>query len=93
MSAPEELFMGHRFFKPFANNMVSLQEVSGLEAKSMELVFSGGQNGVPQAMWEDDPRIGSVTAVEDDSKQKGRKQQHSNHSGQLIICQKSSCFW
>ena len=54
MSAPEELFMGHSFFKPFANNMVSLQESSGLEAKSMELVFSGGQNGAPQAMWEDD---------------------------------------
>ena len=53
-SAPEELFMGHSFFKPFANNMVSLQEANGLEAKSMELVFSGGSNGAPQAMWEDD---------------------------------------
>ena len=53
-SAPEELFMGHNFFKPFANNMVALQEANGLEAKSMELVFSGGQNGAPQAMWEDD---------------------------------------
>ena len=53
-SAPEELFMGHSFFKPFANNMVSLQEANGLEAKSMELVSSGGQNGAPQAMWEDD---------------------------------------
>ena len=46
--------MGHSFFKPFANNMVALQEANGLEAKSMELVFSGGQNGAPQAMWEDD---------------------------------------
>ena len=43
-----------QFFKPFANNMVALQEADGLEAKSMELVFSGGQNGAPQAMWEDD---------------------------------------
>ena len=34
-SAPEELFMGHSFFKPFANNMVALQEANGLEAKSM----------------------------------------------------------
>ena len=53
-SAPEELFMGHSFFKPFANNMVSVQEASGLDPKSMELVSSGGSNGAPQAMWEDD---------------------------------------
>ena len=53
-SAPEELFMGHSFFKPFANNMVAIQEASGLEPKSIELVFSGGENGAPQAMWEDD---------------------------------------
>lgn len=53
-SAPEELFMGHSFFKPFAQNMEDLQESQGYNPRSSELVFSGGQNGAPQALWEDD---------------------------------------
>jgi len=52
-SAPEELFIGHSFFKPFANNMESLQSSVGLDARSSEVVFSGGASGAPQALWED----------------------------------------
>ena len=52
-SAPEELFIGHSFFKYFASNMEPLQESAGLEPKSFEVVFSGGSSGAPQAFWED----------------------------------------
>ena len=55
-SAPEELFIGHSFFKPFANNMESLQQAAGLEARTYEVVFNGGENGAPQALWENDQK-------------------------------------
>ena len=55
-SAPEELFIGHSFFKPFANNMEPLQQAAGLEARTFEVVFSGGSNGAPQALWENDQK-------------------------------------
>ena len=55
-SAPEELFIGHSFFKPFANNMEPLQQAAGLEARTFEVVFSGGSNGAPQALWEHDQK-------------------------------------
>ena len=55
-SAPEELFIGHSFFKPFANNMESLQNSTGMEARTFEVVFNGGENGAPQALWENDQK-------------------------------------
>ena len=55
-SAPEELFIGHSFFKPFANNMEPLQQAAGLEARTFEVVFNGGSNGAPQALWENDQK-------------------------------------
>ena len=47
------LFVEHSFFKPFANNMVSLR-VQWIGGKIDGTCISGGQNGAPQAMWEDD---------------------------------------
>ena len=55
-SAPEELFIGHSFFKPFANNMEPLQQAAGLETRTSEVVFNGGANGAPQALWENDQK-------------------------------------
>ena len=55
-SAPEELFIGHSFFKPFANNMDPLQQAAGQEARTFEVVFNGGSNGAPQALWENDQK-------------------------------------
>lgn len=55
-SAPEELFMGHSFLTPFANNMERLQQAAGLEARSFEVVFHGGSNGAPQALWAHDQK-------------------------------------
>ena len=39
-SAPQELFIGHSFFKPFATNMTPLQQAAGLEERTLEVVFS-----------------------------------------------------
>ena len=55
-SAPEELFIGHSFFKPFAKNRESLQQAAGVEARTDEVVFNGGENGAPQALWENDQK-------------------------------------
>ncbi|MAA77649.1 MAG: hypothetical protein CL916_00190, partial [Deltaproteobacteria bacterium] len=55
-SSPEELFIGHSFFKPFANNMEPLQQSAGLDGRTFEVVFSGGSNGAPQALWENDKK-------------------------------------
>ena len=52
-SAPEELFIGHRFFKPFANNMAPLKAAAGQPSSTAQVVFSGGASGSPQALWED----------------------------------------
>lgn len=52
-SAPEELFIGHSFFKPFAENMAPLNSAAGLGDIDAEIVFSGGASGAPQALWED----------------------------------------
>ena len=52
-SAPQELFIGHSFFRPFAENMAPVKELAGMEAKDTEVVFSGGASGSPQALWED----------------------------------------
>lgn len=52
-SAPEELFIGHSFFKPFAENMAPLNSAAGLGEIDAEIVFSGGSSGAPQALWED----------------------------------------
>ena len=52
-SAPEELFIGHSFFKPFAENMGPLNMQAGRDDIDAEVVFSGGASGSPQALWED----------------------------------------
>ena len=52
-SAPDELFIGHSFFKPFAANMAPLKSAAGLEKNEIEVVFSGGASGAPLALWND----------------------------------------
>ena len=46
------LYAGHSFGMPFAQNLTKLAEFSGIEDHSQRIVFRGGENGVPQAMWE-----------------------------------------
>ena len=46
------LYAGHSFGIPFAQNLTKLTEFSGIEDHNQRIVFRGGENGVPQAMWE-----------------------------------------
>ena len=45
------LYAGHSFGMPFAQNLTKLAEFSGIEGHNQRIVFRGGENGVPQAMW------------------------------------------
>ena len=36
--------------------MEPLQQAAGLEARTFEVVFNGGSNGAPQALWENDQK-------------------------------------
>ena len=46
------LYAGHSFGIPFAQNLTKLAEFSGIEGHNQRIVFRGGENGAPQAMWE-----------------------------------------
>ena len=46
------LYAGHSFGMPFAQNLTKLAEFSGIEDHNQRIVFRGGENGSPQAMWE-----------------------------------------
>ena len=46
------LYAGHSFGIPFAQNLTKLAEFSGIEDHNQRIVFRGGENGSPQAMWE-----------------------------------------
>ena len=46
------LFIGHSFFRPFAEGMPFHTEQTGITAHSQHIVFSGGASGAPQALWE-----------------------------------------
>ena len=62
---PEELFIGHSFFKPFAANMAPLKAAAGLEENRIEIVFSGGASGSPLALWNDDDNYDAITGFLD----------------------------
>lgn len=47
------LYAGHSFGRPFAENMDEATRLAGIEGHEQRVVFRGGENGVPQAMWAD----------------------------------------
>ena len=47
------LYAGHSFGRPFAENLTQLTEFSGIKGHNQRIVMRGGENGAPQAMWED----------------------------------------
>jgi len=59
-TATGELFIGHSFFKPFAENMDSAISIAGLEPRSQHVVFSGGASGAPQALWENEEKKAEI---------------------------------
>jgi hypothetical protein len=59
------LFIGHSFFRPFADNMKPLSKQAGIEAHDQQVVFSGGANGAPQALWEDEEKRDKIQNILD----------------------------
>ena len=47
------LYAGHSFGRPFASNMDEATRLAGIEGHEQRVVFRGGENGAPQAMWDD----------------------------------------
>jgi len=48
----EVLYIGHSFGRPFARNLETTAELAGVEGHEQHIIFQGGENGAPQAMWE-----------------------------------------
>ena len=61
----ESLFMGHSFFKPFANAMSFHASNSGFTAHNQTVVFSGGATGAPEALWDNAAKRAEIQAVLD----------------------------
>jgi hypothetical protein len=47
------LYAGHSFGAPFARNMTEVTRLAEIDGHEQRVVFRGGANGAPQAMWED----------------------------------------
>ena len=48
------LYIGHSFGKPFAEALPDFAEDAGIEGHVSHIVKRGGENGAPQALWDDD---------------------------------------
>jgi hypothetical protein len=46
------LYIGHSFGRPFAQKLSLFAEMAGVDNHIQEIVFRGGSNGNPQALWE-----------------------------------------
>ncbi len=47
------LFIGHSFFRPFAQEMPFHATQAGIVGHTQNVVFRGGANGAPEALWND----------------------------------------
>ena len=45
------LFIGHSFFRPYADLMTDYAPAAGISGHSQVVVFSGGATGAPEALW------------------------------------------
>lgn len=59
------LFIGHSFFKPYANGMPDYVAAAGIAGHSQSLVTAGGENGAPQALWENATKGPQIRAILD----------------------------
>lgn len=59
----DSLFIGHSFFKPFADGMPAHAANNSLVNHTQSVVFNGGSNGAPQALWENTSKRNAIQAV------------------------------
>ena len=59
------LFIGHSFFRPFAQGMPSYVSAAGITGHTQSIVFSGGATGAPEALWNNASKRAEIQAVLD----------------------------
>jgi len=59
----DSLFIGHSFFKPFADGMPAHTASAGIANHTQSVVFNGGANGAPQALWQNTSKRNAIQAV------------------------------
>ena len=59
------LFIGHSFFRPYANLMTDYAPAAGISGHSQVVVFSGGSSGTPEALWNNAFKKLTITNVLD----------------------------
>jgi hypothetical protein len=59
------LFIGHSFFRPFADGMPDYVAAAGIAGHTQSVVFAGGENGAPQALWENATKGPQIRAILD----------------------------
>ena len=52
-SGIKAVFIGHSFFRPFADEMPFHATQAGIVGHTQNVVFRGGANGAPEALWND----------------------------------------
>lgn len=61
----DSLFIGHSFFRPFADAMGFHGPNAGFTEHEQEVVFAGGSKGAPEALWNDRTKRAQIQAVLD----------------------------
>lgn len=59
------LFIGHSFFRPFAEAMSDYAAAAGIPGHTQTVVFSGGATGAPEALWNNASKKAEIQAVLD----------------------------
>jgi len=62
----KSLFIGHSFFKPFADNIDDHAQAAGYTDHSQDVVYAGGANGSPEALWNHVTRRERIQAILDE---------------------------
>ncbi len=61
----KSLFIGHSFFRPFAEGMPAYVGAAGIAGHTQTIVFSGGASGTPEALWNNQSKRDEIQAVLD----------------------------
>ena len=62
----KSLFIGHSFFRPFANNIDDHAQSAGFTDHSQNVFIAGGENGAPEAFWNDSTKREQIQAILDE---------------------------
>ena len=61
----KSLFIGHSFFRPFAEGMPDYVAAAGIAGHTQTVVFNGGSNGAPEALWNNASKRDQIQGVLD----------------------------